>query len=146
MDNEQLQTLVEQLSLTHFNKPFKHQARFNNRLSTTGGRYMLCSHDIEVNKKQWEVYGIEAVTEIIKHELCHYHLHIEGKGYRHRDQDFKALCQEVGAPAYCQPLPQRNVYVYKCSRCHQQYERKRRVDTTRYRCGVCRGELQLMRN
>lgn len=146
MDNEQLQTLVEQLSIACFNKPFKHEARFNNRLRTTGGRYLLMSHAVEVNKKQWEIYGIDAITDIVKHELCHYHLHIEGKGYRHGDHDFKQLCQKVDAPRFCQPLPQHEKHMYKCVQCGQHYGRKRRINTARYRCGKCRGALQLMRN
>ena len=45
----------------------------------------------EINPLVVEVYGMEELIGVIKHELCHYHLHIEGKGYRHRDADFKNL-------------------------------------------------------
>ena len=38
MTDEELQRLVEQLSLTAFQRPFTHQATFNRRLRTTGGR------------------------------------------------------------------------------------------------------------
>ena len=41
MTNEELQTWVEQLSLEHFEWPFRHRAVFNARLRTTGGRYFL---------------------------------------------------------------------------------------------------------
>ena len=30
---------------------------FNNKLRTTGGRYMLDSHNIEINPKQYQYYG-----------------------------------------------------------------------------------------
>ena len=39
---------------------------------------------------------MEELIGIIKHELCHYHLHLEGKGYQHRDKDFKELLKKVG--------------------------------------------------
>lgn len=91
MQNNELQSCVEKVSLENFNKPFKHRAYFNNRLRTTGGRYLLHSHNIEINHKQYTMYGMEALTNIIKHELCHYHLHLEGKGYKHKDYDFKKL-------------------------------------------------------
>lgn len=96
MENKALQSLVQRISLEYFNKPFLHQAVFNNRLRTTGGRYMLQNHNIEISMKQFEAYGEEAIIDIIKHELVHYHLHIEGKGYKHRDRDFKQLAQQVG--------------------------------------------------
>ena len=89
MNNEILQKMVEKLSEEKFGRKFRHCAYFNKRLRTTGGRYLLKSHDIEINPKQYEHYGEDAVVKIILHELCHYHLHISGKGYQHKDQDFK---------------------------------------------------------
>ena len=67
------------------------------------------SHNIEINKKYLDELGIEELIGIIKHELCHYHLHIEGKGYQHRDRDFKQLLQKVDAPRFCSPLPANKV-------------------------------------
>lgn len=89
MDNQELQELVRRLSLKSFQRPFLHQAYFNARLRSTGGRYLLQSHNIEINPKAYELYGLEEVQGIILHELCHYHLHIEGKGYQHRDKDLE---------------------------------------------------------
>ncbi|MGW6300597.1 SprT family protein, partial [Peribacillus butanolivorans] len=51
MDNQQLQKLVEDISKKDFQKAFRHLACFNPRLRTTGGRYLLRSHNIEINKK-----------------------------------------------------------------------------------------------
>lgn len=96
MNNDKLQRMVENLSEEKFGRTFRHCAYFNKRLRTTGGRYLLKSHDIEINPKQYEHYGEDAVVKIILHELCHYHLHIAGKGYQHKDQDFKRLSQQVG--------------------------------------------------
>ena len=69
MDDEQLQKLVERISIHFFQKPFKHKARFNPRLRTTGGRYLLHTHDIEINKKYYEQHGEKELIGIIKHEL-----------------------------------------------------------------------------
>ncbi|MGG1572684.1 SprT family protein [Fictibacillus sp. NRS-1165] len=148
MEQSELQLLVEQISQDSFHKPFRHTARFNGRLRTTGGRYLLRSHDIEINPKQLSEFGIDALTGIIKHELCHYHLHIEGRGYKHRDPEFKQLLHKVGGLRYCETLPgTRNVqaykYLYLCSDCHQQYRRQRKVNTAKYVCGKCRGKLIL---
>ncbi len=31
-------------------------------------------------------------------------LHIEGKGYKHRDADFRDLLKKVGAPRFCSTI------------------------------------------
>lgn len=147
MTNEQLQAMTEDISSRFFEKPFRHQAFFNPRLRTTGGRYMLGSHNIEINRKYLDEHGEKELEGIIKHELCHYHLHLEGRGYKHRDRDFRELLNKVDAPRHCTPLardvkktvPKR---LYRCTKCGQRYERQRRVDTTRYFCGKCRGKLK----
>lgn len=148
MEDHELQRLVERLSLEFFGKTFRHQAYFNAKLRTTGGRYLLGSHNIEVNKKYLLQLGMSELIGILKHELCHYHLHLEGKGYQHRDKDFKLLLQKVGAPRFCGHLPDapkkrlfKNILTYECTNCHLQYKRKRKIDTSRYVCGKCKGKL-----
>ena len=59
MTDEQVQQLVEELSLVYFKVPFLHQAYFNCRLKTTGGRYLLRSHNIELNKRLYDHFGEE---------------------------------------------------------------------------------------
>ncbi|MDN4070661.1 SprT family protein [Paenibacillus vini] len=150
MNDKQLQQWVEEISLRSFGVPFRHQARFNGRLRTTGGRYFMKTHHIEINPAQLEAYGTDEVEKIIKHELCHYHLHLAGRGYQHRDPEFKALLKKVDGSRFCQSLPgqaKRKSLPYRyrlvCSDCGMEYLRKRRVDPDRYRCGRCRGVLKL---
>lgn len=64
MNNEILQRMVENLSEEKFGRTFQHRAYFNKRLRTTGGRYLLKSHDIEINPKQYEHYGEDAVVKL----------------------------------------------------------------------------------
>ncbi|MBI5975481.1 SprT family protein [Staphylococcus canis] len=145
MNDNELQYLVEYIALRYFDDTFEHRAYFNKRLRTTGGRYMLESHHIEINPKQYELFGEEAVRDIIKHELCHYFLHLQGKGYQHKDTDFKKLCQKVGAPRFCQPTMTYNERVnhhYRCRNCGQDYYRIRRVNLVKMRCGQCGSKLK----
>ncbi|WP_281890045.1 SprT family protein [Paenibacillus sp. YYML68] len=150
MDDRQLQQWVEQISLSSFGRPFEHKARFNKRLRSTGGRYFTRSHDIEISWLQYEQFGRQDIEAIIKHELCHYHLHILGQGYQHRDEEFKTLLQLVGGTRYCQSLPdslqRREPYRYKlvCVDCRMEYLRKRKADPKRYVCGKCKGKLMLV--
>lgn len=142
MNSKELTIWVQEISMTHFYKPFKHQAIFNSRLRTTGGRYLLQTSNIEINPKYLEMFGVDEVAGIIKHELCHYHLHIEGKGYRHGDEDFKMLLKKTGAPRYCRALTI-SKWVYKCENCNQIYPRMRKVNTNKYRCSKCSGHIYL---
>lgn len=148
MEDHELQKLVIKISAAFFGKPFRHRAFFNPKLRTTGGRYLLNTHNIELNKKYLLQLGEEELIGIIKHELCHYHLHLEGKGYQHRDQEFKLLLKKVGAPRFCRRLPEtpkkrssKKILIYECTQCHLQYQRKRSMNTNRFVCGKCRGKL-----
>lgn len=146
MDEQEIQRLVEEVSLQYFKMPFLHKAVFNNRLRTTGGRYLLKSHNIELNYRYYEVYGEEELVGIIKHELCHYHLHIAGRGYKHRDRDFRELLKKVDAPRFCKQMineeKEKKIYKYECMECSLQYVRRRQINTKRYVCGKCKGKLK----
>jgi SprT-like protein len=144
LDEKLLYQFVDELSRKYFKKPFTDQVKFNNRLRTTGGRYLPAKRTIELNPKYY-IEMREEFVGIIKHELCHYHLHIEGKGYKHGDPEFKRLLKETGSPRYCKPLPSAQKmykHLYRCKQCHFEYKRARRVNTKRYRCGKCQGVLE----
>lgn len=149
MTDQDLNQLVCKISQDVFNKPFLHKAYFNRRLRSTGGRYLLKSHNIEINPKAYEQYGITEVDGIIRHELCHYHLHIEEKGYQHRDTDFRILLKKTNAPRFCSNLNQGSKrksskqYTYICLKCGMQYHRKIRMNTAKYCCSKCLGRLEL---
>jgi len=148
LNDEELTFLVQELSIKEFGWPFEHKAIYNKRLRTTGGRYLLATHMIEINPKVEQIYGTEELIGVIKHELCHYHLHRQGKGYKHQDQDFKTLLKKTNAPRYCRPLEmseqKKPLYIFQCSDCLKSYSRKIKMNTERYRCGVCGGEIVLM--
>lgn len=144
LSEKELHHLVNELSEKYFRKSFLHDARFNHRLRTTGGRYIPSRKVIELNPKYVIEMDESEFIGIIKHELCHYHLHIEGKGYKHGDQAFKALLKATGSPRHCNPLPSSRSnykYEYMCRSCKHVYKRARRIDTEKYRCGKCRGRL-----
>lgn len=147
ISDKELYQLVNQLSETYFNKPFIDKVQFNTRLRTTGGRYIPSRRIIELNPKYAFEFEEEELHGIIKHELCHYHLHIEGKGYGHRDRDFRELLAKTGSPRHCKQLPseeKRYHYTYECQECKAIYKRVRKVDVSRYRCGKCNGKLKLI--
>lgn len=146
LNDKELFKLVNDLSLKYFAKPFKHDVTFNHRLRTTGGRYIPVKKVIELNPRYVLEMDEDEFTGIIKHELCHYHLHIEGRGYKHGDPEFKNLLKQTASPRHCSPLPSQKKefkYKYICRNCNYEYKRIRKVDIKKYRCGKCKGELIL---
>lgn len=145
MEDKELQGLVEQISRAVFSKPFKHQATMNPRLRTTGGRYLLQNHHLEFNPRVLEQYGMNELIGVIKHELCHYHLHLEGKGYQHKDLEFKQLLVKTGGSRYVKdlrtPKEKQTSLLYICVACTHQYPRKKKINTRKYVCGKCGGKL-----
>lgn len=149
MNEEQLQELVEKISLKYFGAPFTHRVKINRRMKTTGGRYHLDDHHLEINAHFLKAEYHSALIGIIKHELCHYHLHLHHRGYRHCDRDFKLLLKQVGASRYAPDIGlarrQKRKYQYQCQNCHLLYARVRKIDLRRYRCGRCGGRLVLIK-
>jgi SprT-like protein len=148
MNNKQLTVWIRDISMRYFGIPFQHEAYFNARLKTTGGRYFPRTHHIDINPKHLDHFGHEEVEGIIKHELCHYHLHLAGKGYRHQDQDFKLLLQKVGGSRFCQAPPdQRKSEPYRyevgCTGCQVTFMRKRKFNVRKYVCRQCGGKFRV---
>lgn len=138
---------VKQVSLEDFGWEFRHQAKWNHRLRSTGGRFFPKDGHLDFNPKVYRELGPDVFRKIVRHELCHYHLYFQKKGYQHRDKDFKELLQKVDGLRYVPTLPSNQVAkgpTYHCIRCGQVYKRKRRINLTHYRCGVCHGKLQLL--
>ena len=104
MNEHELQQLTEEISRTSFHREFTHKITYNRRLRSSGGRYLLKSGNIEMNPLVEQELGIEALIGVIKHELCHYHLHQTGGGYRHRDADFKRLLHQVGGSRFVERM------------------------------------------
>ena len=138
-----LNDFVKQVSLEDFGWEFKHQAYWNKRLKTTGGRFFPKDGHLDFNPRILQVHGPEIFRKIVRHELVHYHLYFQGRGYRHQDPEFKALLKQVDGLRYAPALPyQGKVHTYVCLSCGKHYTRKRSLDLKGYRCGVCQGKLK----
>lgn len=143
MNEHELQQLTMEISRTSFHREFTHKITYNKRLRSSGGRYLLKTGNIEINPLVEQELGLEALIGVIKHELCHYHLHQTGGGYRHRDADFKRLLHQVGGSRFVERMKEPN-FLYECTACHHRYPRMRKMNTNRYVCGKCRGKLILL--
>ena len=101
MNEHELQQLTQEISRTSFHREFTHKITYNKRLRSSGGRYLLKTGNIEINPLVEQELGLEALIGVIKHELCHYHLHQTGGGYRHRDADFKTSTSSSRRKSLC---------------------------------------------
>ncbi|MBB1080444.1 SprT family protein [Limosilactobacillus sp. STM2_1] len=142
MTNEELQRLTEQWSEEYFNRPFNHQVFFNKRLKTTGGRYHLGDHHIDINPLMYTEFDLDNLRGVVLHELCHYHLHLAGMDYHHRSHAFRTLLAQVGGSRFAPPTSKRRVDVrkkwhYQCTGCGVKIARQRRFNTHRYVCRRC---------
>ena len=143
MNEHELQQLTQEISRSSFHREFTHKITYNRRLRSSGGRYLLKTGNIEINPLVEQELGLEALIGVIKHELCHYHLHQTGGGYRHRDADFKRLLHQVGGSRFVERMKEPK-FIYECTACHHRYPRMRKMNTNRYVCGKCRGKLILL--
>lgn len=143
MNEHELQQLTQEISRSSFHREFTHKITYNRRLRSSGGRYLLKTGNIEINPLVEQELGLEALVGVIKHELCHYHLHQTGGGYRHRDADFKRLLHQVGGSRFVERMKE-PAFLYECVECHHRYPRIRKMNTNRYVCGKCRGKLILL--
>ena len=141
MNEHELQQLTQEISRSSFHREFTHKITYNRRLRSSGGRYLLKTGNIEINPLVEQELGLEALIGVIKHELCHYHLHQTGGGYRHRDADFKRLLHQVGGSRFVERMKEPN-FIYECTACHHRYPRMRKMNTNRYVCGKCRGKCR----
>ena len=143
MNEHELQQLTMEISRTSFHREFTHKITYNRRLRSSGGRYLLKTGNIEINPLVEQELGLKALIGVIKHELCHYHLHQTGGGYRHRDADFKRLLHQVGGSRFVERMKE-PTFLYECLDCHHRYPRMRKMNTNRYVCGKCHGKLILL--
>lgn len=134
---------VKRISLDDFGKPFHHHAVWNSRLTTTGGRFFPNDGHLDFSTKIYQEHGPALFRKIVRHELCHYHLFFEKRGYRHRDKDFKDLLRKVDGIRYVPRKIKAVKYHYVCQACGFLYPRHRRIKTSRYRCSKCQNTLIL---
>lgn len=148
MNNQDLQRLTEQWSWAYFRRPFQHRIVFNPRLRTTGGRYHLRDHHIDINPLMYTEFDQENLKRVVLHELCHYHLHLTGQDYHHRSPAFKRLLARVGgsryAPATSRVRTRKRRWLYQCQGCGALVVRQRRFNTARYVCRKCGHRFKLI--
>ncbi|KHD46060.1 hypothetical protein NC01_02020 [Streptococcus uberis] len=110
-------------------------------MRTTGGRFFPNDGHLDFNPKLYEEFGLDIFRKIVRHELCHYHLYLAQKGYKHGDADFKALLLQVDGLRYAPSSQNIKRIHYYCKSCGYHFTRRRQINTRNYVCGICQGKI-----
>lgn len=132
INNNKLQQIIKNLSKKKFKHTFQHYTYFNKKLHTTNKHYLLKSHNIKINPKQYKHYKKNTIIKIILHKLYHYHLHITNKNYQHKDQNFKQLNQQIKTPKFYNNIKnyqQQTNYKYYYTKYHTKYIHIHKINT-----------------
>ncbi|WP_145367794.1 SprT-like domain-containing protein, partial [Staphylococcus aureus] len=124
MSNHKLHPILHNLSQQKFPPTFPHSPYFNKTLPTTPRPYLLNSHHIQINPKQYHHYPQHPLLKIILHQLSHYHFHIPRKPYQHKHQHFKPFTQHLPPPTFSntiQTYQQPPNYQYYSTKSHPKY-------------------------
>lgn len=94
-------------------------------------------------------FDVDNLRQVVLHELCHYHLHLNGQDYHHRSHAFKVLLQQVGGKRYAPTTSARRIssanrLIYQCTKCQAIISRKQHFNTVRYVCARCGGHFKLI--
>lgn len=144
MDPQKLKRLANKLSLHFWGKPCQIPVAWNGRLRRTMGRFLFTEQSgkrtplkIELSKYAAQWIDRDIFVAVLLHELCHYHLFIQGQPYQDHHPVFEQELKRVGAISTQRvQLPQKAYKLY-CQGCERYLGIRRRLNTSRYRSQCC---------
>ncbi|GGK25153.1 protein SprT [Caldalkalibacillus thermarum] len=147
-DPQKLKRLANKLSLHFWGKPCQIPVTWNGRLTKTMGRFLYTEQNgqrtplkIEISKYAAHWIDREIFVAVLLHELCHYHLFIEGRPYHDHHPVFEQELRRVGAISTQRvQLPQKAYKLY-CQRCGGYLGLRRRINVGHYRSICCRAPI-----
>ncbi len=145
---EQLELLANQLSLQHWKKTCDIPVVWNGRLRAAMGRFAYTTKGkqriplkIELSKYAAQHLNKDTFISVLLHELCHYHLFIEGKPFHDHHPQFEMELVRVGAiSTHTVQVPQK-AYELFCSHCQKPLGKRKRINTKNYLSACCQREI-----
>lgn len=145
---EKLAQLARTLSLKHWNKDCLIPVEWNGRLTASMGRFAYKVRGkeripikIEMSKHAAKFLDQETLSKVLLHELCHYHLFIQGRPFADHHPQFEKELERVGAiSTNTVQVPQKG-YELSCSRCQKVVGKRRRINTKLYKSICCEAPL-----
>lgn len=127
--------------------------RLNGRMKTTFGWFRHQRNgaplSVELNKYFVENNEATVVIDVLKHELCHYALFMQGRPYKDGQSEFENelkrlnIISQSTIDKYKIATQPRKIQVYQCSKCSAKFNRQRALPNNGrgHRCS-CGGNLQ----
>ena len=125
--------------------------KINSRLTRALGRFRHYKAPqkpvvIELAKNTIEYYELEEILDILKHELVHYALYMQGKPYRDGDDCFENKLKELGITGTGVYDCKGKIEVYACDCGNYEYTRKlhkhNKYQGSNYTCRECKKHLR----
>ena len=153
----QLEKYAEKFLMDNYNMKLLVPLKINGRLRIPCGRFVYIKRDgkpiapkaVELNKYFLENNEINIVLDVLRHELIHYALFMQGKPHSDGHPVFENELDRLGVVRQetinkykIQSKPV-NVRIYECADCNHKYERRRALPNggNNHCCGACSGML-----
>src|SRR5574344_1329083 len=125
--------------------------KINSRLTRALGRFKHYKAPkkpvvIELSKNMIEYYELEEILDVLKHELVHYALYMQGKRYKDGQYCFESKLKELGITRTGVYDCKGKVEVYACDCGTYEYTRKlhkhKQYQGANYTCRQCKKHLR----
>lgn len=147
-DSAKLQALANKLSLHFWNEPLKVPVAWNGRITRSMGRFVYRMKGknrepvkIEMSKYAAQFVDREIFIAVLLHEMCHYHLFMQGKPFLDHQPDFEQELERVGAISTNTVKLPSKAYKLHCKQCKQVLGHMKRINPDRYRSPCCHSEI-----
>lgn len=154
----QLEKYAEKFLKDNYNMKLLVPLKINGRLRTACGRFVYTQFKsgkpsvpkvVELNRYFLENNEPAVVLDVLRHELVHYALFMQGKPHRDGHPVFENELKRLGIVSqstidkYNIKSKPVNIRVYECEDCGYKYRRKRALahGGKYHRCGGCNGRL-----
>jgi SprT-like protein len=145
---EKLQALANKLSQHFWRQDCAIPVVWNGRLTKAMGRFLFSPQSkkplplrIEMSKHAAQFINREIFIAVLLHELCHYHLFIQGQPFDDHHPLFEKELRRVGAiSTNTVQIPQKG-FQLMCSKCKKKIGTRKRFNTARYLSGCCKAKV-----
>jgi SprT-like protein len=154
----QLEKYAKKFLKDNYNMELLVPLKINGRLRTACGRFVYTRFKsgkpsvpkvVELNRYFLENNEPDVVLDVLRHELVHYALFMQGKPHRDGHPVFENELKRLGIVSqstvdkYNIKSKPVNIRVYECEDCGYKYRRKRALahGGKYHRCGSCNGRL-----
>lgn len=146
--NTLLLNLANTLSQRFWQKDCSIPVAWNGRLRTAMGRFLYSPQGkknlplrIEMSKHAAQFLTQDLFSAVLLHELCHYHLFIQGQPCNDHHPVFEKELRRVGAiSTNTVQIPQKG-FQLSCSQCRKSIGTRTRINTARYLSACCKAKI-----